>query len=160
MRMTTLTIFLFAVLGAMPCSAQMMVDQADSLNFQEFHEKKEDAIKVWKDNNGDTQVGKKTTPIKTYDQTPANATAPAKDIKPAAPSEHTSGLVGVSGQRYEIRDRYTLGRSASTPYSAFYVIEGLHQQSASICRKGWKKIGERSEPVEQDFYLYYEIECL
>jgi hypothetical protein len=29
-----------------------------------------------------------------------------------------------------------------------------------LCAHGWKKLSERSEPIEQDFYLYYEIECL
>lgn len=67
---------------------------------------------------------------------------------------------GNTGQRFEIRERYTLTRSASTPYSAFFVIEPLFKQAAQLCPLGWKKIAERSTPVEQDFYLYYEVECL
>jgi hypothetical protein len=72
----------------------------------------------------------------------------------------TANSVEISGKRFEIRERYTLTRSAKTPYSAFYVIEPLYKQSAQLCAKGWKKLAERSEPIEQDYYLYYEIECL
>lgn len=146
------------------CFAQMDVDQADSLNFEAFHKDKKESIKVWKDDKT-----KKDETVKAYDQN--NAAAPA-----AAPVTTGSNLsstpvtaatpvaaaatVSKPGQRYEVRERYTLSRSTKTPYSAFYVIEALHQQSAKLCPKGWKKLNERSEPVEQDFFQYYEIECL
>lgn len=146
--------------------AQMDVDQADSLNFEAFHKDKKESIKVWKDDKA-----KKDETVKAYDQT--NATAPA--ATPAAPAGSlgsapitaataapvaAAATVSKPGQRYEVRERYTLSRSTKTPYSAFYVIEALHQQSAKLCPKGWKKLTERSEPVEQDFFQYYEIECL
>jgi hypothetical protein len=151
--------------------AQMDVDQADSLNFEAFHKDKKESIKVWKDDKT-----KKDETVKAYDQgaTPAAAatTAPAianslnsTPVSAATPAATTAAAPATTstykpGQRYEVRERYTLSRSAKTPYSAFYVIEALHQQSAKLCPKGWKKLAERSEPVEQDFFQYFEIECL
>ncbi|MET0379824.1 MAG: hypothetical protein ABW049_12605 [Spongiibacteraceae bacterium] len=146
------------------CFAQMDVDQADSLNFEAFHKDKKESIKVWKDDKT-----KKEETVKAYDQTNAAppATAPtttsnnlsSTPVTTAAPVAAAAALT-KPGQRYEVRERYSLSRSAKTPYSAFFVIEPLHQQSARLCPKGWKKLSERSEPVEQDFFQYYEIECL
>ena len=137
--------------------AQMDVDQADSLNFEAFHKDKKEAVKVWKD--GET---KNAETVKTYEQ--AAPTAPAARQPTALTSVPVASSAPAtaykSGQRVEIRERYALGRSASTPYSAFYVIEAMHQQAAKYCPQGWKKLTERSEPVEQDFYMFYEIECL
>jgi hypothetical protein len=162
MRNSTLlpiAVALLTVAGIPHALAQMDVDQADSLNFEAFHKDKKEAVKVWKDD-----ATKKAETVKTYEQ--AAPTAPAA----GQPSALTSTPVGTAaaapaavskpGQRFEIRERYALGRSASTPYSAFYVIEAMHQQSAKFCPQGWKKLSERSEPVEGDFHLYYEIECL
>lgn len=152
-----------ALLGAaVACGhsfAETDVDQADSLRFQEFFKDKKDAVKVWKDDDGNLDAGKRTETIKTYELTPA---APAQTAAPAVPNDPPAAATaaGEQGQRFEIRERYALGRSADTPYSAFYVIEALHKQSAQLCPRGWKKLGERSEPVAQDFFLYYELECL
>ncbi len=151
-----------AIAGLIACSgasAETDVEQADSLRFQEFFKDKKDAVKVWKDAEGNLETGKRTETIKAYD-TPATAPAPAASPSPAPASTAVTTDTDRRGQRFELRERYTLGRSASTPYSAFYVIEALHKQSAQLCARGWKKLGERSEPVEQDFYMYYEIECL
>lgn len=147
-------------LGTSAAFAQMDVDQADSLNFGAFHKDKKEAVKVWKDDK--TQ---KDSTIKAYEQTATPAvstTAPANGAVPATPVAASAAVASVDkkGQHYELRERYTLSRSAKTPYSAFYVIESLHLQSAKLCPKGWKKLTEKSEPIEQDFFLYYEIECL
>lgn len=144
------------------------VDQADTLDFQSFHKDKKEAVKVWDKNSN--------TPTKAYsDQPTAPATnagtatnsAPASDVAlpiktDAAPTTKaaTQTTEEIRGKRFELRERYTLTRSAKTPYSAFYVIEPLYKQAAQLCAKGWKKLAERSEPIEQDYYLYYEIECL
>ena len=153
--------------GAM---AQMDVDEADSLNFQDFHKDKKEAVKIWEDG-----VGKRSETVKAYDETGQN-TASSAPVAPAAvttaaqPAAASAAAATATakaangevkpGQRYEIRERYTLSRSAKTPYSAFYVIEPLHKQASQLCPRGWKKVAERSEPVEQDFYLYYQLECL
>lgn len=150
----------------------MDVDQADTMDFESFHKDKKEAVKVWDRKSGST--------TKVYENTPATgsttsgAAAPAAAAtKPATPLSSsavpatgaTSAAVqqtppGETGKRFEIRERYTLTRSTATPYSAFYVIEPLVKQSAQLCPRGWKKLAERSEPIEQDYYLYYLIECL
>ena len=154
---------------------EMDVDQADTMDFESFHKDKKEAVKVWDRKN--------STPTKAYEEKPAAAgsaasgaaaTPAASSAKSSAPVSSTavpsaataSGAAAVqtppgeAGKRFEIRERYTLTRSSATPYSAFYVIEPLYKQSAQLCPRGWKKLAERSEPVEQDFYLYYLIECL
>lgn len=125
----------------------MDVDQADSLNFQSFHKDKKEAVKAWE---------KPTETVKTYDEKAAGAKS---EQAPGASPVNTSNA-NPTGKRFELRERYTLTHSVKTPYSAFYVIEPLYKQAAQYCPKGWKKLGERSEPIEQDYYLYFEIECL
>lgn len=41
-------------------------------------------------------------------------------------------------------------------------FEAFHQdkKAAQLCAHDWKKLSERSGPIEQDFYLCYKIECL
>lgn len=134
-------------------SQEMDIEQADSLNFQSFHKDKKEAVKAWE---------KPAETVKAYDdKTTAKpgqtSSAPTTNTANAATTANSNDL---KGKRFEIRERYTLTRSTQTPYSAFYVIEPLYKQAAQLCTKGWKKLSERSEPIEQDFYLYFEIECL
>lgn len=162
---------LFALLiigNVINCSAVFAqgkdVDQADTLDFESFHKDKKEAIKVWDKNS--------TSTTKAYQDQPAantsTGTAPAAATGAAAAAttettqakSTTAAVADNTNKRFEIRERYTLTRSAKTPYSAFYVIEPLYKQSAQLCPKGWKKLTEKSEPIEQDYYLYYEIECL
>jgi hypothetical protein len=163
-RITALLIAVGLAAFAYTTHAQDMdVDQADTIDFQSFHKDKKEAVKVWDK--------KSNTTTKAYDDKPAESStiAPAQPAQTTAPAASTTAATksattltpaGEAGKRFEIRERYTLTRSAKTPYSAFYVIEPLYKQSAQLCPRGWKKLTERSEPVEQDFYLYYEIECL
>lgn len=146
--------------GMVLAEENMDVDQADSLNFEGFHKDKKEAVKIWKDDKEKTvkayDQNSTTAPVTTNATVPAATTLTSTPITAGAPTATAS----KSGKHFEIRERYTLSRSAKTPYSAFYVIESLHQQSAKLCPKGWKKLTERSEPIEQDFYMFYEIECL
>ncbi len=130
------------------------VDQADTLDFEAFHKDKNEAVRAWDKNS--------STTTKAYSDQPTSSDTAVTTQKAAAPTapETKSAASDISGKRFEMRERYTLTRSAKTPYSAFYVIEPLYKQAAQLCPKGWKKLAERSEPIEQDFYLYYEIECL
>ncbi len=141
------------------------VDQSDSLNFQDFHKDKDAAIKLWKSDKN-TRVEKPYEQSLPQPKDNAGASAedkligtPATDLGATAAAVPSTNLDN-SGKRYEIRERYTLNNSANTPYSAFFVIQALHQQMAGLCAKGWKKLAERSEPIETDYYLYYLIECL
>ncbi|HET8711252.1 MAG TPA: hypothetical protein VFM32_07740 [Spongiibacteraceae bacterium] len=130
------------------------VDQADTLDFEAFHKDKNEAVRAWDKNS--------STTTKAYSDQPTSSDTAVTMQKTAASTapETKSAASDISGKRFEMRERYTLTRSAKTPYSAFYVIEPLYKQAAQLCPKGWKKLAERSEPIEQDFYLYYEIECL
>ncbi len=89
-----------------------------------------------------------------------NAAASAATSAAAAITSNKAATSSKPGQRYELRERYTLTTSTSTAYSATTVATPLYQQAAQWCTHGWKKLAERSEPIEQDFYLYNEIECL
>lgn len=132
---------------------EMDIEQADSLNFQSFHKDKKEAVKVW---------DKQPETTKAYSERPdeAKTTQTAASNAVMATTAPTAKAGDVAGKRFEMRERYTLTRSTQTPFSAFYVIEPLYRQAAQLCPKGWQKLAERSEPIEQDFYLYYEIECL
>ena len=156
--------------------AQMDVDDADSLRFQSFHEKKDSGIKVYDSKKGGLQIGESKETQKVYQQpaaakttttTTAPATNAAQAVAPAAaatvsaaPSpEYTNDLPqGKKGQRFEIRERYSL-----KPYStntAASAIEAAYRQMAGICSNGWEVIREFSVPVEGDFYKHYEFDCL
>lgn len=160
MRHIARTTLLLAALVSTAAQAQMDVDQADSLNFEAFHTDKKEAKKVWKEKDETVKAYEQPTATTTAVAPTAATTATPATTAAAATAPAAAATAVKPGQRFEIRERYTLGRSTSTPYSAFYVIEALHKQSAQLCPKGWKKLSERSEPVEQDFFLYYEIECL
>lgn len=130
---------------------ELDVDQADSLRFDEFHTDKKAAIKAWE---------KKPETTKIYDSNAPQSSSNKDSAVNSNNANLTPAGTATNGKRFEIRERYTLTRSTQTPYSAFYVIEPLYKQAAQLCTKGWKKLSERSEPIEQDFYLYFEIECL
>ncbi len=136
------------------------VDQADTLDFEAFHKDKKEAVKVWDKDSSTPTKAYSDTPVATKSTSVAQPNATATTAPSAAAATTPIASSDLSGKRFEIRERYTLTRSAKTPYSAFYVIEPLYKQAAQLCPKGWKKLAERSEPVEQDYYLYYEIECL
>lgn len=127
------------------------VDDSDSLDFESFHTDKKSAIKIYQD--------KQTSPKKVYQDTASKPAAAAEQTKTSANTvieEVEDGYTGI----YEIRERYTLGKSAHTPYSAFFVIESLHKQMAELCPKGWEKQREWSVAIDEDFYLHYQFRCL
>ena len=139
---------------------KMDVDQADTIDFQSFHKDKKEAVKVWDKNSSTTTKAYEDKPAEKAADDTSNKSATTVAQPASAAAAATTIPTGAVGKRFEIRERYTLTRSAKTPYSAFYVIEPLYKQAAQLCPRGWKKLTERSEPIEQDFYLYYEVECL
>lgn len=149
-------IFCFAILICTSAthSSEFDVDQADTLDFESFHKDKDSAIKLWDDDKNKTQ--------KLYKDDPK--AGKKESAEPAATTDQSKSLANVpenvTGKKFEIRERYSLERSTTTPYSAFFVIEALHKDMAITCPEGWEKIREWSIPVEQDFYLYYEFKCL
>jgi hypothetical protein len=152
--------------------AQMDVDQADTLNFEEFHKHKDTAIKIYQTPKGDMKFGLKPEANKVYDAAPQKQTATtsesaatttsatqstADNTAVAAPTELPTGK---KGQRFEIRERFSLGKSTATSYNATTVIEALNVQMADICKKGWEKTRDFALPIDNDFYQHYEFECL
>ncbi len=138
-----LLILLMSLVYANPVIADFDVDDADSLDFEAFHRDKNPDKKTWEKKSITTSTNKAKT-----------------DALPLSEKEEHQSSDSNTGREYQVRERYSLERSTETPYSAFYVIEALHKQMASLCPKGWEKIKEWSKPVEKDFYLYYELRCL
>lgn len=178
---------LLLIAFAFPASAAPGdADDADSLNFEAFHDEKDGAIVIWDADKGELGgfTEKKTTV--TYEQPATQATettdaaarprAPAtgpavitEDLSPnearaeAYAAEHAQEKLaqgkGYNGERFMIRVRYTLGTSSKTDYSPSSAVNNLHQQMARYCPQGWLKIREWSVPVEQDYYLHYLFQC-
>lgn len=126
-------------------------EDCDSLDFDACFEENETDLKLF-------QPKQRQAPQKVYEQeqTNSSSTTPATQSAPIT----ASAPVAADITSYEIRERYTLGKSAQTPYSAFFVIEALHKQMANKCPKGWTKLGEWSVAIEDaDYYLHYEFAC-
>ena len=110
----------------------LTVDQADSLDFNSFHKDPESSEKR---SILDVFSSKKPT---TLDST---------EIKTGATT-------------FVVSEPYTLSNSAQTRYSAFSVIDALHQQMAKHCPKGWIKDGEWVTALESDYLLHYQFRCI
>lgn len=140
------------------------VDEADGLDFEAFHEKSNDSIKIWD----------RFKPKKAYeDKTQSQTTAPVSEIPqqgaiesktPASRPIQSIDAPEASqakGTRYDIRQDYSLQTDFSNAsQSVGSAITLLHQQMATLCPKGWSKLSERSVPAGNGFYLHYELECL
>ncbi|HUH38115.1 MAG TPA: hypothetical protein VL027_09260 [Spongiibacteraceae bacterium] len=145
------SMILALAMTVLPALAQQDVDLADSLNFEAFHKDKRETTKLFEAEEPAPSAAALA------DEPPKGASDSAVEARPA---QDGAAKPAHTGQRFEVRERYTLTRSASTPYSAFYVIEVLHRQMAATCPNGWHKLREFSKPVENDFYLHYLFECL
>jgi hypothetical protein len=121
------------------------VDDADSLDFETFHTDKEKTVKTWQTNPKETFNNDQNIEI---------------DVSNSLSISTQKNRHENNSNTFETRERYTLNNSLKTPYSAFYVIEALHKKMADLCPQGWEKTREWSIPVENDFYLYYQFNCL
>lgn len=133
----------------------MDVDLSDSLDFEAFHKDKKEAVKLW-----DAKEVKKT--YENEDTPPASATdQPATTAVPADTSAPTTDTASSKGNRYEIRELYSISGSKRTGYTPNTVVQALFLQMQGYCPNGWKKLDERSVPDGGDaFYMYYSFECL
>jgi hypothetical protein len=158
------------LLIANTASAQLDVDDADSLRFQTFHDKKASSIQLYDGKKGGLKIGENPDAKKIYEDKPAPKTTPSSTNDNASSTGTEQAIdsdkdsmklpTGEKGQRFEIRERYAIGFSNTTPYSIITVIEPLHQKMSSVCSNGWEIIREFYMPVEKDFYKHYEFECL
>ena len=181
MKLSLITALTLSLLASAALAAPGDTDDADSLNFEAFHEEKDGAIVIWDADKGELGgfTEKKTTvtydePVKTDSINATNqpAAKPAVVTEQLSPNEARAEAYadeqaleklsqgkGYNGERFMIRARYALGTSAKTDYPASSAINNLHQQMARYCPQGWLKIREWSLPVEQDYYLHYLFQC-
>jgi len=151
---TLLSTFIFTLLLSLQTFAQTSVDDCDGLDFTACFSEKEEDLKLFEPRQ------KKT--IKKIYETDEKAEAKQSAATPAVKTVSTAPPAQVEQaiEAFEIRERYTLGKSAQTPYSAFFVIEALHKKMAKTCPNGWTKLGEWSVAIESpDYYLHYEFAC-
>jgi hypothetical protein len=139
-----------SLLAPLALSQQALdIDQADSLDFESFHQKKDDAIMLYDGDSGEV-LGIKT-----------GATATDKLAKENPPtSNKVRAVTGKQGQQYEIRELYSITGSNRTGYNPTTVMQAILLQVQGLCSQGWRKLDERSEPDGEEFYLYYLFECL
>ncbi|TNF34926.1 MAG: hypothetical protein EP312_05050 [Gammaproteobacteria bacterium] len=177
-----LLLSIFAFSATFVAAAPGDADDADSLNFESFHEEKEGAIVIWDADKGELGGFTEKHTTVTYEKAPAEpaATTPAasgnaapavitEDLSPnaaraqaiaeAQAHERRAQGKGYDGQRFMIRARYSLGNNSKTGDSVASAIHNLHQQMAQHCPQGWLNIKEWSLPVEQDYYLHYLFQC-
>ncbi len=142
------------------------VDDADTLDFESFHQSNDDSIKVYDTDTGEVMPGRnRNKTVKTYaiETTEPQTQQAAPEMTPrtpatAAPSK-TEQPGSRTGQSYEIRQRYAVGDSENTSDTPYTAMNALHRKMAKYCPKGWIKEKEWSVPVESDFYLHYEFTC-
>ena len=136
------------LLTALSAQAQMDVDQADSLNFESFHTNKAEAVKIW-----DTSESENSEIKKTFTEDKASITE-------QAPANVKADTDSNTGQRFEIRELYSITGSDRTDYNPNTVVQALFLQMQGLCANGWKKLDERSVPDGKEFYMHYQFECL
>lgn len=115
---------------------EMTVDQADSLDFQEFHKEDKGSLNLFTE--------KKKEPVNFE-----------------AEADAAAGQQQSARTTYMARTRFTLqGTSTKTPFTAVTVITAQAQQMAETCPTGWIKIKNWIVPVEGDYYDHIEFACL
>lgn len=124
----------------------MTIDDADSLDFEAFHRKHDQAVKLW-----DSKESQKAYP--------QQAAEPAANAAAAPDSADREQPLGKAGDRFDIRQAYRPADPANSGLHA--AMAKLQQQMVSLCPNGWLKTSERVLPAANgDYFLHYELECL
>jgi hypothetical protein len=143
---TAVIISLFiSLLGINTVYAEFDVDDADSLDFESFHKEKNPVIKTYEKNSDNASP----QPAATDDQ--------EADVKTS--NEQAALIPKAVKSRYEIRQRFTTGKSDNTSDGPLQAIDALYKKMATHCPNGWSKEKEWSVPIEGDFYLHYQFNC-
>jgi len=108
-----------------------LVDKADSLDFQGFHDEA--------DKREAEKKAAESASIK-YSTNPA--------------------VMAANGEFFVVSERYSPVVSGQTRYSAFSVTNVLHERMAQHCPDGFEILRQWSVPAEQDFLLHYGFVCL
>lgn len=131
---------------------RMMVDLADSDDFEAFHQQ-DGSIKLWSNSEnalfGNKRSAKKNKNSIEVTESKTDSIVPALELQD-------------SGQLLQVREPYKLSHDpmyASIP-TLFEAIESLHKQLNASCAKGWRKKKEWHEPEEKYYYVYYSAVCL
>ena len=172
-RLAGLFLLLFCVLIAR--ADEFDVDQADGLDFQEFHRSNENSFRLRslkdrffgskrhrvKKMYGDSGKGEQSPDTLSMGSISSVAGAPVDDEAfVLGDTGESSGMEHISGQRYEIRELYSpaVNQQAAVP-ALFAVFGALHRQMARLCPKGWEKLREWSVPEQAAYYIHYEFVC-
>jgi len=110
---------------------EFMVDKADSLDFQGFHDE------------ADKREAEKKA---------AEVTSKKYSTNPS--------VMAANGEFFVVSERYSPIISGQTRYSAFSVTNVLHERMAQHCPDGFEILRQWSVPVEHDFLLHYGFTCL
>lgn len=156
-----------AIYTPLQAEEEMAVDEADGLNFDSFHESKEGQVKLFDAEKGrflgQGEPGNtRATKVYQQDDTPESTIEGIAAKTPAASADIDANddvinKPAVDGL-YEIRQRYSLQQHSEL--SPAHAANQLHRQMAKLCPQGWQKQREWSVPVDADFFLYYQFECL
>lgn len=138
----------------------LAVDQADSLDFDNFHISKQSDVKLYDSKKG-TFIGQ-NAPSQSEINPQSDSHKTKKDLA-TTPSSASKKILNdntdtsIAPDQFKIRQRYSLSKnSASTPTQA---TNQLYTTMAKQCPNGWNKHKEWSVAVDNDFYLYYQFSC-
>jgi len=136
-----LTLLFAALLLTSPCHGEDFdVDDADSLDFEGFHQ-----------DSAPAQTAAKSA------KPPASAL-----IEPTVASSTIKTAKAISGsmkppQRFTLSEYYQVTGAKPKIVDA---ITRLHRQTALRCPAGWEKISEHSTAGDQGYYLVFQLSCL
>jgi len=173
--MTNIRLLLAATLLLMlACGAkaeeEAMTDKADSLDFEEFHEGDQGGTTIDFGGLFGRTTGQKGVNVfnRELDNPSGKGSVAVEDIgapgsgtiRKSSPYNSEPGVPPTEGEVMNIRVRYALTGSDKTPFLANTATVALHNYIVEHCANGWVKLAEWSLPIESDYYLYYQFQCV
>ena len=150
------------------------VDQADGLDFQDFHQSNENSFQFTslkerffgskrrgvKKMYGDNGEGERSADTLSMGSVSVTGTPADNEALVLDGVGESSGMEHISGQRYEIRELYSPAVNQQAAASALFIVVGaLHRHMVRLCPKGWEKLREWSVPEQAGYYMHYEFVC-
>jgi hypothetical protein len=145
------------------------VDEADSLDFDSFHEDKEgeegtSLFGITGGTSGTIRKGENAFHPE-LDNPGKNVGVVEEDLGSPKKRKPVNDFDGQKppkaiGEIRNIRVRYALYNSKNTPLHAHDAVPVLHSYISDYCPTGWLKLAEWSMPIERDYYLYFQFQCL
>jgi len=170
LRFLLFTLLLLMLASLVQSDEEAKVDKADSLDFEGFHEddqggttidfggmfggtKRQRGVNVF-NRELDNPSGKGSVAVEDIG-TPGSGTT-----RRSSPYNSDPGVPPTEGEVMNIRVRYALTGSDKTPFLANTATVALHNYIVEHCANGWVKLAEWSLPIESDYYLYYQFQCV